>query len=309
MISETKLNNVVVRPLVQNTTPEIDKVKGGKLLPVYNNLSFICAKRGSGKSTVVCKIALETTSKGTIFFIFSPNTKSDSSMVELVKRLTERGNIVNLYPSLMKGREDILQTITSALLEDDDEPEPSKATRGGGHLKLPTSRPEISIKGSGTNEPPRIHALEKHSGEKQEIEKFQKPKYKPKKISPEYCFVIDDLATELNRTHGGLANLCFNGRHLKASIYISFQYKTQVPPALWNQCSYIFLFKNLSREKLEEIYKCVDLHHASLDQFFELYDHATRVTDREPKPFLLCDVENGTYRRNFNKRIDYNKEE
>ena len=298
-ISEITLNNKQVKSLIPRNDIDVSSIKGGDFLSDPYNLSLICSKRKSGKSTVIGNVVLATTAKKTVFFIFSPNAKTDNTMITLIEKLKKRGNIVMVYPSLMDGKEDILQTIIDALLDEDDE-EGEVAEK-----KMPDryKRPElgdVSIKKSGMPLPPPIP----EKGEEAEIPKVKVTKYKPKKISPDYCVIIDDLATQLNKTRGGLANLCFNGRHLKMSIYISFQYKNQLPPALWAQSSYIFLFKNLSEQKLKEIYEAVDLHGLSFEQFMEVYRYTTK--DDEKRDFLLCDVNNSIYRKNFSKKLEYN---
>ena len=71
-ITETKINNVKVKSMIPKTHIDASDVKGGQLLGDPFNVTFLCSKRKSGKTTVVAKIALETTSKKTIFWIFSP---------------------------------------------------------------------------------------------------------------------------------------------------------------------------------------------------------------------------------------------
>lgn len=305
-ITESVINNVTIKPLIHSQDSNPDDVKGGKLLSQPYNITFLCAKRKSGKTTILAKCALETTTKKTIFWIFSPTAHVDDTMIELIKRLKKRGNIVNVFPSLMDGKEDILDTIIDKLLEDDD-PKDKIATSAPKPKapKIGLDNREVAIRIGGKVAPD----LSKTSDIP--VDKFERKKseYVPKKKFPEYCFIIDDLATELNKTRGGLATLCFNGRHLKASVYISFQYKNQLPPCLWCQSTYLFLFKNLSREKLEEIFKALDLHNLNLKQFFEVYDYSTTVTEKEKYPFLLCSVTDGKYRRNFNKEISMAEEE
>ena len=300
-ITETKINNVKVKSMIPKTHIDASDVKGGQLLGDPFNVTFLCSKRKSGKTTVVAKIALETTSKKTIFWIFSPNAKTDPTMIAYIDKLKNRGNSVNIFPSLMNGKEDILQTIVDALLEEDEEEEVKVPEK----FKRPDER-TISIN-TGT---PVVPVKEFKKDGEIEVEKVKKTKYKPKKIAPDYCIIIDDLATQLNKTHGGLANICFNGRHLRMSIYISFQYKNQLPPALWANGTYLFFFKNLSKEKLEDVYKAVDLHGATLSEFLDIYHYATghAMSDTE-KPFLLCDVNNGIYRKNFDKKIEYKTNE
>lgn len=293
-IKETTINNVVIKPLISAPKKDIDAVKGGKLISTPFQISLLNAKRKSGKTTILANAALQTTTKKTVFWIFSPTATADHTMVEFIRKLRERGNMVTVYPSLMDGKIDLLDVIMTQLLDEvDDTPPVLQPPKPKVQIALDRREFDICVFGK------------KSSEEKTEVavEKFKPTKYEPKKKSPEYCFIIDDLATELNKTRGGLAKMLFNGRHIHASVYISFQYKNQLPPGLWSQATYVFLFKNLAKDKLEEIYHCMNLHNLSLKEFFEIYEYATAITDKDHYPFLFCDVEEGKYRRNFNKEI------
>ncbi len=294
-ITETKINNVTVKPRIPHNQVDVSKVKGGNLLPISDNLTLIVSKRGGGKTTVTAKIALETTSKRTQFWIFSPTAKVDPTMVDLIKTLERRGNIVNVYPSLMDGKEDLLNTIIDNLLEDDDVEE----TKLPELKNLSDRKTRIQVGGE----------IREELSSTIEIKKVKSPKYKPKKEAPVHCFIIDDLAVELNRTRGGLAKLCFNGRHIHASIYISFQYKNQLPLAIYAQTTFLIIFKNISSEKLEELYKCVDLHKLTFKEFLHVYDYCMNSNSKETHPFLLCEVGAGVYRNKFNKVINYDKKQ
>lgn len=293
MIRETRLNNIVVRPF-ESASIDMEKVKGKNYLPEPYNLNLLCCKRKSGKSTAIGRAVLGTTNASTVFIVFSPNCKTDDTMVEILKEIKERGNPLLTYPSLWRGKEDLLQTVINAILDEEEEDEEAPVVQ-----ENPARRPMMTIRIGGS-----AYQAPVSEGKKEEIPIFKKTKKKPKLIAPRYVVIIDDLATELNRTHDGLANLCFNGRHLKMAIYISFQYKNQLPPALWAQATYIFIFKNFSRKKLIEIYESADLHSVTLEQFLEIYRYCTHTDNDNDRPFMMIETNKGIYRKNFNKKID-----
>lgn len=292
VVKETKINNCSVKPLIPITTLDTNKIKGGKLIDVVSNITLLCAKRNSGKTTAVAKLALETTSKKTIFWIFTPTYNRDDTWIELIKRLKNRGNTVNVFGSIFENKKDILYQIVKSLLADEeDEPAPL------------TKKPQIM----GNPLQMMGRPMRNHFGLPEKPKPEPKPKepkvYKPKKEAPEHIFIIDDLATQLSRSVG-VEEICKNGRHLKMSIYISFQYKNDLPPGCWTQATYLMIFQHISREKLKEMYLILNLHNCTLEQFYELYDYATTPTGSDKKPFLYIDVNNSSFKKSFNKRIE-----
>ena len=45
MISEKKINNVSIKPLITTTGIDFKKIKGGNLIPSVYGVTFLCAKR------------------------------------------------------------------------------------------------------------------------------------------------------------------------------------------------------------------------------------------------------------------------
>ena len=122
MFSEKKINNITVKPLVNAITNDPDKIKGGNLISDPYNTTFLCAKRKSGKTSVLAEILTKTTDKRTVFWIFCPTHNVDSSWIEILKILNKKGNQVNVFDSVMDGKSNLLDEIIDGLLEPIDEP-------------------------------------------------------------------------------------------------------------------------------------------------------------------------------------------
>lgn len=273
MIREETLNNVVVKPLV-NTVGNIDitKVKGGKLIPTVYNCTFLCAKRASGKTSTLAEILLRTSDKKTQFYIFCPTTKVDSSWITLIEKLESRGNVVNVFDSIMDGKVNLLNDIMADL----SIPEESK---------IKTDDDESKPLGIKLNFGDEV--------------KKKKQEYKPKKIAPKHIFVFDDISGELKNT--ALVSLLKKSRHFLSAVYISSQYIHDLQPQSIKQLDYFLCFRSFSRDKLEHIYKLLDLS-IGLDKFIDIYDYCFKDPN-ERFSFLYIDVRNQTFRKNFNKNL------
>jgi hypothetical protein len=272
MIREETLNNVVVKPLV-NTVGNIDitKVKGGKLIPTVYNCTFLCAKRASGKTSTLAEILLRTSDKKTQFYVFCPTTKVDSSWITLIEKLESRGNIVNVFDSIMDGKVNLLNDIMADL----SMPEDSK-------IKTDDETKPLGIKLNFGDET-----------------KKERKEYKPKKVAPKHIFVFDDISGELKNT--ALVSLLKKSRHFLSAVYISSQYIHDLQPQSIKQLDYFLCFRSFSRDKLEHIYKLLDLS-IGLDKFIEIYDYCFKDPN-ERFSFLYIDVRSQTFRKNFNKNL------
>jgi hypothetical protein len=272
MIREETLNNVVVKPLV-NTVGNIDitKVKGGKLIPTVYNCTFLCAKRASGKTSTLAEILLRTSDKKTQFYVFCPTTKVDSSWITLIEKLESRGNIVNVFDSIMDGKVNLLNDIMADL----SMPEDSK-------IKTDDETKPLGIKLNFGDEV-----------------KKKKQEYKPKKIAPKHIFVFDDISGELKNP--AVASLLKKSRHFLSAVYISSQYVMDLLPMSIKQLDFFLCFRSFSRDKLEHIYKLLDLS-IGLEKFLDIYDYCFK-DQNERFSFLYINVREQTFRKNFNKNL------
>jgi len=272
MIRDVNINNVIVKPLV-NTIGNIDisKVKGGNLIPTLYNCTFLCAKRASGKTSTLAEILLRTSDKKTVFYIFCPTTSVDQSWKTLIDKLESRGNVVNIFSSIMEGKTNLLHEIVADLSNPEDE-----------KIKNDDVSPSTGI---------RLNFGDETKKKKQE--------YKPKKTAPRHIFVFDDISDEI-RKNPAVISLLKKSRHFLAAVYMSSQYLHDLKPESIKQLDYFLCFRSFSRDKLEVIYKLLDLS-IGVDKFLDIYDYCFK--DNERYSFLYIDVRNQLFRRNFNKKI------
>ena len=268
MIREKTLNNIVVKALVNADNVDIAKIKGGNLFPELYNVTYLCARRKSGKTSVLAEILKRTSDKKTTIWVFCPTHRLDPSWVQIIQMLTDKGCQVNAFDSIMEGKTNLLDEIMADLSMVD---EPKKDDQQ--KIILP------------------VKILFEVPEEK------KKKEYKPKKLAPKHIFVFDDISQELKNV--GLLALMKKSRHFLASVYISSQFIHDLLPQSLKQLSYFICFRSMTREKLEHIYKMLDLS-VDLEKFYDIYDFATK----EPYSFMYCDMKNQTYRKNFNKVLD-----
>lgn len=270
MIKEKTINNISIKPLINADSIEIDKIKGGKLFQELYGVSFLCSRRKSGKTSVLAEIIKRTTDKKTVVWIFCPTHRIDPSWIQIIEYLENKGNTINCFDSMIEGKTNLLDEIVTDL----------------------SNPPEIEKKKDKEKEPVPVTKV---CFETPESEKTKK-EYKPKKKAPEHIFFFDDISQELKNV--GLLALLKKSRHLKSTVYISSQYIHDLPPQALKQLSYFLCFRSMTREKLEHIYKMLDL---SIDEekFYELYDYATK----DPYCFLYVDMKNQKFRKNFSKEL------
>lgn len=266
MIKEETLNKVKVKPLIINKQ-DTSSIKGSELFPsLYYNL-FICSKKRSGKTSLINTILQKCSDKRTIFFIFCPTVNVDVSWKAIVEYLKNRGNAVQTYTELMDGKVNILNEIVNELsLGQEEEKEEEKE-----------EEPKKKIKFE---------------------EQKKKKEYKPKKLSPEVCFIFDDASDMIKNP--SLATLLKKNRHLKSNVIISSQYLHDLKPESIKQLDYFIAFKSFSEEKLQLVHKNLDLS-IDFSKFWNIYQHCTN----KPYSFLYVNVRTDEFRCNFNKKIEF----
>jgi hypothetical protein len=270
MIKEKTINNINVKPLVNADAVEIDKIRGGKLFPELYGVTYLSSRRKSGKTSVLAEILKRTTDKKTVIWIFCPTHRIDPSWIQIIEYLENKGNTINCFDSMIEGKTNLLDEIVTDLSNPTTEEKKDK------------KNDEIPIT--------------KVCFENPENEKTKGKPYKPKKKAPEHIFIFDDISQELKNV--GLLALLKKSRHLKASVYISSQYLLDLQPAALKQLSFFLCFRSMTREKLEHIYKMLDLS-VDIEKFYELYDFATK----DPYCFLYIDMKNQKFRKNFSKEL------
>jgi len=272
MIKENKISTIKdIKPLVTGLGNDSSKVKFGNVLANPYNTTFLCAKRKSGKTSVLAEILDKTSNKNTIFWVFCPTTNIDESWKTIITKLQDKGCLVNIFDSIMEGKKNQLNEIVDAL-----------------------------SKGCDNESEPETKPIKKLICDTVQEEQKEKKERKPKKISPEHIFCFDDISSELKNP--AVNKLLKMSRHLKASVYLSFQYAMDIRPEAWVQAQYCILFKSFSEEKLQHVYKYLDLS-LDFEKFKELYQYVMKDNRGVNYNFLFIDVKEQLYRKNFNKEL------
>ena len=270
------INKVKIKPIVNNITEEITDVKGKELFP--NNLSniFICARKRSGKSSLIGNILKKMADKRTTVIIFSSTNKIDPCWLN-IKEMLEKKNIpVISYTHFIDDEtgqnllNDFLKELETE--EKDEEEEQNNSanvmTGDGVYLKF---EPE------------------------KEDQKKPRP-YVPKKSVPKYILCFDDLSADL-RHISVIKNLKSN-RHRGIMNLLSSQYFHDLNTGAMSNLDYMVVFKGQDEDKLEKIHKRLDLG-IDFDTFKRYYEYAVST----PFSFLWIDIRNDEYRKNFNERL------
>jgi len=265
-----KINNIVVKPVRGMGEVDHRPVKGESLFSeIYANI-FLCAKKKSGKTSVIAKIIKECTTSETKVIVFSSTFNKDDIWRSIEKFCDLRRIDFLGMTSLVEDGVDQLDSLVKDL-ERAKRPETEKKLAGHGHLLWE---------------------------DEEEDEKPKKLKYR----APEFLIVLDDLSTELKSK--SLTALLKKNRHFRMKIVISSQYWNDLLPESRKQLDYILVFKAIPENKLEEIYHDADLS-IPFEQFVVMYHQATK----QQFSFLYIDTRNEEFRRNFNSRLQYIEED
>ncbi len=267
-----KINKHVVKP-VQLKALKKEDIRGHQLFEeLYANV-FICAKKKSGKSSLIWKILKDCVGRDTKIVIFSATTKKDKTYRHIIKYFTNKGNDVITYNSITEDKVNNLTEVCESLLQEENSDDTDKEEESSEDDKY-----KYIIK----------------TGDEEEKEK---KKRKEKLLSPEIIFVFDDLSTELRNP--AVSGLLKCNRHAKSKVIISSQYPNDIKPESLKQLDYCILFGGHSDDKLEKFHKDLDLS-IELDKFMEMYKEITS----EKYAFLYIDVINESFRKNFNQEIE-----
>jgi len=267
-----KINNEVVKAVPLISVVDTRPVLGQALFPeIYANI-FLCAKKKSGKSSVIYNIIKRCANKHTIVMAFCSTLHKDETYKTLMK-YCELNKIAFVGHTSLKSEEDghdLLSELIDELQNDEDKEDEKE------------SKQSIIICDDSDDEDNR--------------KAIKKAKYR----SPEYIFILDDLSTELKST--SVAAFLKKNRHFKSKIIISSQYLNDLAPQSRKQIDYFLIFKGQPQGKLDEIYRDADIS-VDKETFYKLYKNATL----EKYSFLYIDTNTNNYRQNFN--IEYSIDE
>lgn len=258
-----KINDVTVKPIKGFGQKDPRPIKGASLFnEIYGNI-FLCARKRSGKTSVIAKIIKECTNKETSVVVFSSTLERDDIWNAMQDYCNRRGIAFVGYRSIYEDGCNQLENLLDHLGKSKEVIEENKE---------------------------KVHLLDLCETEERKKEKMQKYR------TPEYLIIFDDISNELKDKY--VNKLLKENRHYKAKVIISSQYWNDLLPMSRKQVDYLLLFKGIQENKLEEIYKDIDL---SIDYttFSKLYHYATV----ERYNFFYIDIRNDELRRNFNSKF------
>lgn len=260
-----KINDVLVKTVPIKKISKNDIV-GSDMFDLYPNI-FICAKKKSGKTTLIYNILKECADKRTSVFVFSSTYTKDDTWLA-IKTYLDKHNINNgFYSSIFDDKINILGEIVKEILTTDETDSDADDIVEEKILNFDDNEVRVSVR-----------------------------KKKPKKISQKYIFIFDDLSSDLRNTE--ISRLMKRNRHLKSKLIISSQYLYDIEPSSRRQLDVYILFSGQSEDKLLEIFKNADLN-ITFEQFLSIYKEATK----KRFDFLYIDSANCKYRINFDKEI------
>ena len=288
MINEEKINDVKIVP-VKLPSSDNTAIRGGELFD--NNLLYnlyIASKKKSGKTSLISNIIKQTTNADTIFYIFCSTHNLDESWKAILHMLDKRGCVVNVYDSIFEGKVNHLNNVIDELMGEMTDNNKEKIN-GKGKKKAFSAVPQL---------PMRIFL---GSGAVEVVKEEPPPEEKKKKRkTPKYLFVFDDISNQLKSL--SVSRFLKVHRHFQASSIISSQYCKDLQPQAITQIDFLIVFKGFSEDKLNFMWKLLDLS-IEFSDFLELYYYATK----EPYAFLYTNVRTEQFRKSFNTVLNISR--
>jgi hypothetical protein len=264
--------------VVKNAVQDPSKIKGSWMFGenLYNNV-FICARKFSGKTNLIFNIIKTTCDKNTTVIVFSSTHFNDSTWGD-IKHLLEIKKIPNFFFDQIKvDGIDQLQGVVESIKSEDRPPEETEESES-----QKKSREELEL----------AKDVERILGIGKDDEEIERPPRPPKKVTPRFLFVFDDLSTELKSK--SIDSLLKQNRHYKARVIISSQWLNDLTPSSRRQIQTYILFGGHSIQKMEELYANADLS-ITFEELMEYYTDATK----ERYNFLYIDSDRNELRKNF----------
>jgi len=240
---------------VPRVKDDVEMIKGGDWLPTKYANCFACSLKGSGKTTVLTNLLWHMIGPDTKVIIISPTVELDKTWINCKDKLEKKGYSVQTFNSINDVDNGVRFNVIREFLDENkyvDEPK--------------TQNQPIAVPIRSLN----IDPFEKPK-QPQPQPQPKEPK-KMKKISPAYIIIIDDCGAECRDKN--LEQLMKTNRHYKTLVLISSQSLHDLTPNQIRQLQYVFLFARFSYDKLESLYKSLDLS-IDFDKFLELYHDAT----------------------------------
>ena len=290
-----KVNNIKISPLI-NQKFNKKTVHGYEYFPnPYCNVALV-ARTKSGKTNCIYRILEATMRPNTNVIIFCPSANTDPTYKKMKSMLKQKKANLKVYEHFEEKGVNHIENLVSLLSEKAEKKNGGGEKTQHGKIELPISMDEILF----TNNPMIENVSEiRVSGGSDPQPKSKPEKKKKGKLAPEYVLIIDDLSSLCR--HKSITRLLCRSRHFKMRVFISIHSIMDLEKAAWGQLANIFLFPNISEERVEQISdKCGLSFKGDTKKrrvLCDLYDLATA----EPYNFLNCNTQSMEFKKNFSE--------
>lgn len=297
MYKTEKINDIKITPLI-NQKFNKKTVHGHEFFPnPYNNIALV-ARTKSGKTNCIYRTLEETLRPNTNVIIFCPSVNTDVTYKKMKGMIKKKKCNLKVYEHFEEKGVNHINNLVSLLSTKAEKNSGNNEQKVHGKIDLGLSMDDILF----THAPQIENVSEITISGGSEPQPKSKPEKKRKgKLSPEYVLIIDDLSSLCR--HKSITRLLCKARHMKMRIFISIHSIMDLQPAAWGQLANIFLFPNISEERVEQVSdKCGLTFKGDTKKrrvLCDLYDQATA----DPYNFLNCNTQEMTFRKNFNERF------
>lgn len=287
MLKTTKINNVKIEPLIDNSKRDPKKIVGYDMFPEpYSNV-FIQGRKASGKTNCLYRCMENCVQKGCDIMIFASSVNNDKTYKKMKKMLKDKKCNVTTYTHFIDDNGvDLIEQWIRLKMTKEDEKEGKKDSLE----EIPEAFADFGQ---------YDHLIKKSDGKKK---KKKKPENKNKKICPETIMIFDDLADLLR--HPSLARLVVRNRHFLLKCFILGHSIVNLSCMALRMIDTFILFPNLSEERIFELADKVGIDFRNdtkkTKKLYQIYCDATS----KPYNFLTIDRNNMTYRKNFDEEYD-----
>ncbi len=276
------INNIKVKPVIQNGGNSPERVRGGDLFSEYCNIAIIGPK-GHGKSTIIYNIAEQVCYKNNVI-IFSPTVYNDPTYKKMIDMLTKKKkcNVMAFdhFHDSETGMNRIVELI-ELLKEKEKEKEVVKNIQ-----KLEEKLPVCNF-----GEPPKKPVSE------------EKKEPKPKgPLTAEYVIIYDDLGNDLRSQ--SIYQFLIKNRHYKTKNILAVHNAVNLLPGSWNNMNYILCLGNIPEERFLKLQAEAQIQYKGENKNNPILYNAYQQATEKKYDFLYINRDTGELRHNFNKRIN-----
>ena len=282
-----KINDVSVKK-INLPTVDISKIKGFEFIPTLYTTIFICARRRTGKTTIINTLLKNLTNKETTVIFFVGTINRDPSYKKMMEYLDSKDINYEKYDSIYENGKNYLAEFMERLREEHEEEEENKDSDEDDNDKYC----ELKYHDDDHICDDKV-CFHRHDNEI----RIKIRNTKPKKICCKYLLIFDDISSQL-RNNPLLTKLLKMGRHFKCTVIMSSQYIHDLEPQALENVDYYLLLKGHRSEKIKKVYEYSDPV-ITYENFLQLYKKAAQ----DNYNFFYVDKNNSSYRKNFNEEF------